>query len=163
MLLQDELALVARQEAMLVLPHFDENDAWQLGAALRALALAQQAPVAIAITVNQQRLFFSMLPGATPANDDWLRRKHNVVQHFQQSSYAVGLACQLKGKTLAERSALPERDYASHGGSFPLRVAGVGCIGSVGVSGLAQRADHELVVEALARQYGLAEVPRLAL
>jgi len=28
MLLQDELALVAQQEAMLVLPHFDENDAW---------------------------------------------------------------------------------------------------------------------------------------
>jgi uncharacterized protein (UPF0303 family) len=45
---------------------------------------------------------------------------------------------------------LPERDVASHGGSFPIVVDGVGCIGAVTVSGLPQRVDHELVVEALA-------------
>jgi uncharacterized protein (UPF0303 family) len=44
---------------------------------------------------------------------------------------------------------LPLADFAAHGGSFPLRVAGAGVVGSVTVSGLAQRADHELVVEAL--------------
>jgi uncharacterized protein (UPF0303 family) len=40
-------------------------------------------------------------------------------------------------------------DYATHGGSFPLTVEDAGVVGSVTVSGLPQRADHELVVEAL--------------
>jgi len=40
-------------------------------------------------------------------------------------------------------------DYATHGGSFPLAVSGAGVVGSVTVSGLPMRADHELVIEAL--------------
>jgi uncharacterized protein (UPF0303 family) len=53
-----------------------------------------------------------------------------------------------------EKYGLPTADYASHGGSFPLTVAGAGIIGTVTVSGLPQRADHELVVEALCAQIG---------
>jgi uncharacterized protein (UPF0303 family) len=49
---------------------------------------------------------------------------------------------------------LPISDYASHGGSFPLAVKGAGIVGSVTVSGLPQRADHELVVEALCALLG---------
>jgi uncharacterized protein (UPF0303 family) len=41
-------------------------------------------------------------------------------------------------------------DFAAHGGSFPIIVRGTGCIGAVTVSGLPQRDDHNLVVEALA-------------
>ena len=37
----------------------------------------------------------------------------------------------------------------SHGGSFPIRVQNAGLVAAVTVSGLPQRADHELVVEAL--------------
>jgi uncharacterized protein (UPF0303 family) len=49
---------------------------------------------------------------------------------------------------------LPLADYATHGGSFPLRVAGAGVVGSVTVSGLPMRADHELVIEALCAVLG---------
>ena len=42
-----------------------------------------------------------------------------------------------------------EEDYAAHGGSFPINVAGAGIVGSVTISGLPQREDHNLVVEAL--------------
>ena len=41
------------------------------------------------------------------------------------------------------------------GGSFPIFVEGVGCIGAVTVSGLRQRDDHEFVVEALAVRCGV--------
>ena len=52
-------------------------------------------------------------------------------------------------RTFSERYSLPDADYAAHGGSFPLNVFGTGIVGSVTVSGLPQREDHNLVVEAL--------------
>jgi uncharacterized protein (UPF0303 family) len=50
---------------------------------------------------------------------------------------------------------LPPRDYACHGGSFPLKIIGIGCIGVVTVSGLPQREDHIMVVQALAALCGV--------
>jgi len=61
----------------------------------------------------------------------------------------VGLKLKAKNETLADQQGLSLADYATHGGSFPLTVVGAGVVGSVTVSGLPQRADHELVVEAL--------------
>jgi uncharacterized protein (UPF0303 family) len=61
----------------------------------------------------------------------------------------VGLKLKAKNETLTEQQGLPLADFATHGGSFPLHVEGAGVVGSVTVSGLPQRADHELVVEAL--------------
>jgi uncharacterized protein (UPF0303 family) len=65
-----------------------------------------------------------------------------------------------EGTSLEAKMGLPLRDYASQGGSFPLRTAGGACVGAVTVSGLPQRDDHALVVEALASLCGvpLAEV-----
>lgn len=59
-----------------------------------------------------------------------------------------------KQSTLSERYGLPLTDYAAHGGSFPLCVHHAGVIGAITVSGLPQRADHELVVEALCNELG---------
>ena len=53
-----------------------------------------------------------------------------------------------------ERYGLPVGDYAAHGGSFPLNVESAGIIGAVTVTGLTQREDHELVVEALCALLG---------
>ena len=39
-----------------------------------------------------------------------------------------------------------------HGGCFPLMLAGTGCVGTITASGLPQRKDHALVVEAIAAQ-----------
>jgi uncharacterized protein (UPF0303 family) len=52
-------------------------------------------------------------------------------------------------RTFADRYNLPDADYAPHGGSFPIHIAGTGIIGAITVSGLTQREDHNLVVEAL--------------
>ena len=83
-----------------------------------------------------------------------MRRKSNTVARFLRSSYAVGLGLELKQSNITEKYALPATDYVTHGGSFPIAVTGVGVLGSVTVSGLAQRADHELVVEALCALLG---------
>ena len=94
------------------------------------------------------------MEGTTPDNPEWVRRKSNVVARFHRSSYAVGIKEKMKGVTLAESQGLPLADYATHGGSFPLTVAGAGVVGSVTVSGLPMRADHELVIEALCAMLG---------
>ena len=61
----------------------------------------------------------------------------------------MGLKEKVKNETLAHSQGLPIADHATHGGAFPLVVAGAGIVGSVTVSGLPQRSDHELVIEAL--------------
>ena len=154
MSLTQDLAVIAKQEEELVFPEFDADAAWKLGSRLRELAASRQLPVAIDVRRFGQPLFYSALKGSTPDNAEWVRRKGNVVARFYRSSYAVGLELKEANSTLTEKFALPSEDYASHGGSFPLKVARVGVIGSVTVSGLPQRADHELVVEALCGELG---------
>lgn len=157
-----DLQTIAAQEHALVFPRFDSERAWQLGAFLRELAVARSHAVAIDVRTFGLPLFFCALPGASPDNVSWVQRKSRVVEHFRRSSYAIGLRLQQTGTTLADKHGLPATEYATHGGAFPLAVEGVGVIGSVCVSGLPQRLDHELVVEALCAQLG-ADYSQLAL
>lgn len=147
--INDDLAKLALQEQALILSHFDNEVAWRIGTTLRDLALQRKFAVAIDVRRFGYPLFYCALEGATPANSDWVRRKGNVVAHFLRSSYAVGLDLRQKKTDLLEKHGLPFSDYAAHGGSFPIHVEHAGVIGSVTVSGLPQRDDHEFVVEAL--------------
>lgn len=145
----EDLEKIAEQERELVLPRLDAEVAWDLGSRLRDLAHERGLAVVIDVRRFGQPLFYAAMEGTTPDNPEWVRRKSNVVARFHRSSYAVGIREKMKGVTLAESQGLPIADYATHGGSFPLTVAGAGVVGSVTVSGLPMRADHELVVEAL--------------
>ena len=149
-----DLARIELQEQRLRFDVFDVETAWALALALREDGLARNAPIVAVVETWAMKLAAFALPGATEDNFDWARRKINVVRRFQRSSYAIGLQLALTGKTLADRGALPERDYAVHGGAFPIFVRGAGCIGAVAVSGLPQREDHRMVVAALARVLG---------
>jgi uncharacterized protein (UPF0303 family) len=121
---------------------------------LREDASRRDAPIVAVVETWAMKLAAFALPGATDDNFDWARRKINSVRRFQRSSYALGLQLQQQAKTLADLGALPERDYAVHGGAFPIFVNGAGCIGAVAVSGLPQREDHNMAVAALARVLG---------
>ena len=156
--LTEDLERIALQERELQLPNLDARMAWELGFRLQSMAAERKLPVVIDIRRFGQPLFYAALEGTNPDNAEWVRRKSNVVARFHTSSYAIGLKLKQKNETLTEQQGLPLADYATHGGSFPISVKGVGVIGSVTVSGLPQRADHELVVEAicglLGRHYG---------
>lgn len=149
MSITDDLAKLAEQEKSLVLPHFDADFAWRIGTTLRDLARQRKAVVAIDVRRFGYPLFYCALEGTSPANSDWVRRKSNVVAHFLRSSYGIGLDLRQKKTDLLEKHGLPFSDYAAHGGSFPICIEHAGVIGAVTVSGLPQRDDHELVVEAL--------------
>jgi uncharacterized protein (UPF0303 family) len=147
--LSEDLDRIAQQERELVLLRLDAQTAWDLGSRLRALAAERGLAVVIDVRRFGQPLFYVAMDGTTPDNPEWVRRKSNVVARLHRSSYAIGLKEKLKNETLCESQGLPVADYATHGGSFPLTVAGAGVVGSVTVSGLPMRADHELVIEAL--------------
>jgi len=154
MSIADDLVRIALQEQKLQFPSFGEESAWRLGCRLRALAVEGGHGIVIDIRRHEQPLFYAALQGTTPDHPEWIRRKSNVTFRFQRSSYAVGLDMEQKHSNLTERYGLPLADFASHGGSFPLRVATAGFIGAITVSGLHQRLDHELVVEALCAELG---------
>ncbi|MEO7909984.1 MAG: heme-degrading domain-containing protein [Roseiflexaceae bacterium] len=149
-----DLERIALQEQRLQFKRFDATTAWTLGMRLKEAAEAHSVTVAIDIQLHGQPLFFYAMPGTTPDNVDWIRRKRNVVIRFQRSSYAVGLHLQQQQTTLETNLGVDTRDYAPHGGCFPLNLLGTGCIGTITVSGLPQRQDHELVVEVLAEMLG---------
>jgi len=149
-----DLERIVLQEQRLQFERFDATTAWTLGMRLKQAAEARAVAVAIDIQLHGQPLFFYAMPGTTPDNVDWIRRKRNVVQRFQRSSYAVGLKLQQQQTTLEKTIGVDPRDYAPHGGCFPLSLVGTGCIGTITVSGLPQRQDHELVVEVLADLLG---------
>lgn len=152
--LSEDLERIALQEHELVLPRLDAEIAWQLGSHARAAALERGLSVVIDIRRFGQPLFYCALDGTTADHPEWIRRKSNVVARFHSSSYAAGLREKIKGTTLTESQGLPISDYATHGGSFPLRVAKAGIVGSMTVSGLPERQDHELVIEALCALLG---------
>jgi uncharacterized protein (UPF0303 family) len=137
------------EEAELVFDRFTLDDAWQLGVRLRATAVERGLPVAIAIWFGPQRVFHAALPGSSADNDGWLDRKHRVAERFGHASMLVGESFRADGGDFDTDARLDPREYAAHGGVVPIRVAGGGVIGAVGVSGLPQQDDHDLAVEHL--------------
>lgn len=151
---REDMERVALQERELQLPRVDMEFVWQIGSRIRAMARERSLPVVIDVRRFGQPLFYTALEGTTPDNVEWVRRKSNLVARFHCSSYAIGLKLKATSQTLFEKYGLPDADYAAHGGSFPLSAENAGVLGSITVSGLPQRADHELVVEALCAMLG---------
>jgi uncharacterized protein (UPF0303 family) len=132
----------------LVLPEFTEGTALALGMGLVRVAQEGALPVVIDIRTADRTLFHAALPGSTPLNDLWARRKSNTALLFQLPSFLVGARNRAKGETLA-RHGLDPADYADNGGAVPIRVEAVGVVAVVTVSGLPQAEDHALVVGAI--------------
>lgn len=148
------IAAVEAQEAELVLTEFTHEQAWRLGSRLVELAMQRDLAVTVDLRKGTQQVFHAARPGTTPDNDSWIERKVAVVYRFGASSYLVGLRHRAKGTDLNVDHGLAFQEYSAHGGAFPVRVAGVGVVGVVTVSGLAQQDDHALVVEALRELVG---------
>jgi len=154
-MIEHDLEKIAQQERRLQFSEFNASTAWELGVALKSAAEKRGAAIAIDIQLHGQTLFSYAMRGTTPDNWEWIRRKRNVVMRYHRSSYAIGLKHERAGTTLADTTGLDLRDYSTHGGGFPIHLAGTGCIGTITVSGLPQREDHSLVVAVLEAYLGL--------
>ncbi len=155
-----DLAIINQQESLLHFAAFTPDTAWELGNRLRDALLARDAGGTVEIELGGHLLFACATPGAKANQSDWIRRKRNTVRHFARSSYAVGRQLELDRHTLEAHHGLSLADYAAHGGGFPIFLAGSECVGTVILSGLPQREDHNLVVTAIAEQLNVA-IPQL--
>lgn len=144
----------AEHELLLEFEHFSESTAWEVGSRIRAAADAAGQAVTIDIRLGDDCVFMSAMPGTTPANADWARRKRNLVNMLHMSSYRIQLDVEA-GRNWPAFMALDPRDFVAAGGCFPIRIAGSGVIGTITVSGLPSRDDHWLVVSTIADMLGV--------
>lgn len=150
----DDIVRVKRQEQDLVLPSLDEAVAFELGAAVRRRALAENLSLVVDIRTWDRQLFFAATPGTSADNAEWVRRKFNTVRRFQRASYRLVLE---RGEgPFSPQSGADPMEYVIAGGGFPLRVAGAGIIGALTISGLPGRADHAVAVAALCDHLGFS-------
>jgi uncharacterized protein (UPF0303 family) len=153
--LESDIERLKFQEQKLRFAKFDEADAWKLGTSMRDAALAKKLPLVIDIRIAGRPLFYAALPGTSPDNAEWVRRKINVVMRLHKSSYRVGREIARSGEALDELCGVNPIDVATHGGCFPIHLTGTGIVGTVTVSGIPQREDHNFVVESLCQFLGV--------
>lgn len=147
--LKELMDRVAEEARELQFSQFSRRDAVNLGLLLLELGTKRSLPIAIDIRRGDHILFHAALEGATLDNDIWIRAKSRTTVRFSAPSLLVGLRTRLNGGRIKDSNWLDDSSYAAYGGSFPLSVRGSGHVGTVTVSGLPQKADHQLVVEAL--------------
>ena len=154
MSLEADITAIIKQEEALRFSAFSEADAWGLGRQMHEAAAAAKLPFLIEIRLGGRQVFVSALPGTSPDNAEWVRRKANSVLRFHKSSYRIGLELELRGGRFDLSRGIDLMDHAEHGGGFPLHIIGTGIMGAIIVSGVPQRQDHEFVVEQVANFLG---------
>jgi endoglucanase len=149
------LAAIARQEETLQFDAFSNDTALEIGLKLVAMAREQKKSVAVNITRNGSLLFYHAMNGTSPDHADWIRRKSNLVNRSGHSSFYTHTEVKNKGGDYDAIPTLDPREYAAHGGAFPLTIRGSGMVGTITVSGLPGPDDHALVVDALKSHLGI--------
>jgi uncharacterized protein (UPF0303 family) len=145
----DRMAELAAQETRFVLDSFDRAAAWRLGTLMAERALRENAPIIIDIRTPTMVLFRSALAGTTAENEVWLERKARTVLRFETSTALLAARFAAQGVDLEAVAWFDTERFTDAGGSFPLRVRGVGVVAAVTVSGLTSDKDHDFVIDGL--------------
>ncbi|MDQ8738300.1 heme-degrading domain-containing protein [Paenibacillus sp. LHD-38] len=149
--IQEKLKQMELEEQELRFSSFTNDTALALGLAIVEEARQTGKRITVDVTRAGQRLFLHAMEGTSVENENWIRRKINVANHFGTSSWHTACRLQSEGVTMEEKYGLPFADYVGAGGAFPLIVIGEGQIGTVTVSGLPDQEDHDLLVSVLRR------------
>ena len=138
---------LADAEARVALPVLDVAAAVRIGEIALNLGRARSLPIAIEVRIGDWAVFHASLPGTDSGNDSWIARKARVVAKTGHSSMYERVRAEELGIDWYAAHDAPEKDYAIHGGGFPLTVKGEGHRGTLLISGLPQVEDHLLAQE----------------
>lgn len=142
-------AQLTSQAEQLEFASFSAEDSLDLGELALSVARSRGLPIAIEVWHTGRLIFKAALPGTSAENDDWLRRKRNVTERFDDSTMALRVKHEERGLDFNAATLLPLVDYAAHGGGWPIKTVDNGTVGFFGISGLPQVEDHELIIECL--------------
>lgn len=134
------------EEEELQFPRFNNEMALDLGMTLVKRCKEAGHALTIDITKCGQQIFHYSFDGTLPDNDEWIKRKINVVNRLHHSSFYFHCYLEQEQKTIDERYHISAYEYSPYGGCFPLIVKDVGVIGTITVSGLPQEEDHAFCV-----------------
>ena len=81
-----DLAIIAKQEELLQFHAFDNTTAWLLGEGIKRQCEDRKLAVTIEIRLCRETIFFFAMPGTSPNNAEWARRKRNTTELQQRSS-----------------------------------------------------------------------------
>ncbi len=140
---------LARGAKTLTLASLTQAQALEIGGIAQEIGLARKLPIAIEVRMKEWVVFHASLPGSTPDNDSWIRRKANVVNATGRSSMHEKVIAEEQGIDWFQTTGLLEADHAIHGGGLALNVVGLGLTGILLISGLPEVDDHLLGVEVL--------------
>lgn len=146
---EKKLLEIENQEKNLVFESFNNDDALVLGMLLVEKGKKLNKGISINITRNNHQIFYYSFDGTSIDNDEWVKRKMNVVNRFNKSSLYIGLKLKSLNRTIEDKYLISAKEYSPYGGSFPIILKNTGVIGTITVSGLSQEEDHLLVVEAI--------------
>jgi uncharacterized protein (UPF0303 family) len=141
--------VIKHQEQALQFTSFDNDTALAIGNHIIEQAKADKVAVTVDITVNRNPLFFHAMVGTSPNNVDWIRRKSNLVNRTGHASFFTHIQAVNNGQDFNNLPTFDTKDFAAHGGSFPIILKGTGQIGTITVSGLEGIDDHAMAVRAL--------------
>ncbi|HUX19665.1 MAG TPA: heme-degrading domain-containing protein [Spirochaetia bacterium] len=147
--LEQQIIDCDEEERLLVFEEFSNEDALELGLEIVQEAKRRGVSVTVDIERTGQKLFHHAMESTSPDNDEWIRRKCNVVRRTFKSSFHVGLILKRDGVSIRDKYFLDPMEYSAHGGCFPLTLRGTGVVGTIAVSGLPQAEDHRLVVSVI--------------
>jgi uncharacterized protein (UPF0303 family) len=140
---------LALEAKTLTLASLTQAQALEIGGIAQELGLARKLPIAIEVRMKDWVVFHASLPGSTPDNDSWIRRKANVVNATGHSTMYEKVLAEESGINWYQSTGLAEVDHAIHGGGLALNVVGLGLTGILVISGLPEVEDHLLGVEVL--------------
>lgn len=155
MALEQDLARLDEQEAVLVFDSFDEGTAFDLGSHVIAAGRRDGVGINILVKLWDRELFYAATPGPTHGNYLWCNRKANTVRLTHRSTYRQVLERGDQPRLFAEAWAVDPAEYVFAGGGVPIVVKGAGVIGAAASSGTNERHEHEAIVAAMCAVLGL--------
>ena len=112
------------------LDRFDNELGLSMG--LAVIHLAKERGQHIAVQVERlNHIVFLYIDEELPADKHhWMRRKSNIVKHFEESSLGVKQDLEAGRMTLDQTFALDPEQYVAKGGSIPIFVKNAGMVAS---------------------------------
>ncbi len=149
------LEIVKEQERLLRFERVSFSRLQKIGLDIASLVSKMGAAGYVRIAVNGTTVFAMCLDGASSNNEEWARRKANLVARYSVSSLHTALDFRMRERSL-EECGMDSISYGLSGGSFPILLSEGISIGSITFSGLKETEDHQIVANAIAKELSIS-------